>query len=233
MVVCRVSKDLVFRTSNQAARRHNIDIEQRSALLLQINQGQGIHHNPSASALQGGWPRARPLPHNYRGAARQKSSTSSRGNFAISTVVHEEVSSSIESRWSDEEVEAVCMRSAQAHSHAPTSANALSIRRRIGVADDQGFRGFGGRSSIRWAFRCGEADGRVSRGGGGSSHLTPCNRASKWVRKAVLGKEWRKEMVKHSAAKKCVKFQWFQLIKTSAYYVISWNPVKYNFIQFQ
>jgi hypothetical protein len=73
--------------------------------------------------------------------------------------------------------------SAQAHSHAQISANALSARRRIGAANDQGFRGFGGRSSIRWAFRCGEADGRVSRAGGGS------DRASKRVRKVVLGKE--------------------------------------------
>jgi hypothetical protein len=71
---------------------HNRDVEQISALLLQINPDQGIHHHPKASAPQGACPRAQPLTRNHRGAARQKPSTSSRGNFAIGIVVHAEAS---------------------------------------------------------------------------------------------------------------------------------------------
>jgi hypothetical protein len=39
------------------------------------------------------------------------------------------------------------MRSAQAHSHAPMTANTMSIRGRTGVADARGHRGFGGLSA--------------------------------------------------------------------------------------
>lgn len=61
----------------QVIASHNRDVEQISALLLQINPDQGIHHHPKASAPQGACPRAQPLTRNHRGAARQKPSTSS------------------------------------------------------------------------------------------------------------------------------------------------------------